>query len=95
MIVMVKDFVVGQPPFVALTVIVAVIGLAVLLIAVNEGIELPLPDAANPTDVLLFVHVKAVPLTVLLKLKAPVDFPPHTVASAGTVKSGAGLIPKL
>ena len=42
--------------------IVAVIGDAVALIAVNEG-TLPEPLAARPIAVLLLVHVNVVPLT--------------------------------
>ena len=51
-----------QPFAVGVTVIVAVIGEVVALVAVNEGI-LPEPLAARPIDVLLFVHVNVVPLT--------------------------------
>jgi len=40
----------------------AVIGAVVVLVAVNEG-TLPEPLAARPMAVLLFVHVKVVPLT--------------------------------
>ena len=57
--------VVGVPvhPFaVGVTVIVAVIGDVVALVAVNEGI-LPEPFAARPIAVLLFVQVNVVPLT--------------------------------
>ncbi len=57
--------VVGVPehPFaVDVTVIVAVMGDVVELVAVNEGI-LPKPLAARPIEVLLFVHVKDVPVT--------------------------------
>jgi len=44
------------------TVMVAVMGEVVALVAVNEGI-LPEPLAVRPMAVLLFVHVKVVPLT--------------------------------
>jgi hypothetical protein len=57
--------VVGVPvhPFaVGVTVIVAVIGDVVALVAANEGIS-PDPLAARPMAVLLFVQVKIVPLT--------------------------------
>ncbi len=57
--------VVGVPvhPFaVGVTVIVAVIGDVVALVAVNEGI-LPDPFVPRPIAVLLFVQVKVVPLT--------------------------------
>jgi len=48
------------------TIIVAVIGEVVLLVAVNAGI-FPVPLAASPIKVFEFVHVYCVPLTVLLK----------------------------
>ena len=51
-----------QPFAVGVTVIVAVIGEVVALVAVNGGI-LPKPLAVRPIDVLLFVHVNVVPLT--------------------------------
>jgi hypothetical protein len=64
--------VVGVPvhPFaVGVTVIVAVIGEVVALIAVNAGI-LPEPLAASPIAVLLLVHVNVVPVTGPDKLLA-------------------------
>ena len=57
--------VVGVPvhPFaVGVTVIVAVIGDVIALVAVKEG-TLPEPFAARPIAVLLFVQVNVVPLT--------------------------------
>ena len=44
------------------TVIVAVMGDEVLLVAVKDG-TLPDPDAPRPIDVLEFVHAKVVPDT--------------------------------
>ena len=44
------------------TVSVAVIGEVVALLAANEGIS-PEPLAARPMSVLLFIHVRVVPLT--------------------------------
>jgi len=70
---------------------VAVIGFAVALAAVNTGM-VPLPDAAKPIVVLLFVHEKDAPAGVLVKLKAPTCAPGQTTTSAGTVKSGTGFI---
>jgi hypothetical protein len=64
--------VVGVPvhPFAdGVTVIVAVIGEFVAFAAVNEGM-LPAPLAARPIELLLFVHVKDVPLTGPDKLVA-------------------------
>jgi hypothetical protein len=45
-----------QPAADGVTVMVAVIGVAVALVAVNDGI-LPVPDAARPIAVLLFVQL--------------------------------------
>ena len=60
---MVKVFGVPVHPFaVGVTVIVAVIGDVVALVAVNEGM-LPDPLAARPMAELLFVQAKVVPLT--------------------------------
>ena len=47
---------------VGVIVMVAVMGAVVVLVAVNEG-TLLVPLAARPMAVLLFVHVKVVPLT--------------------------------
>jgi hypothetical protein len=47
---------------VGVMVIVPEIGAFVMLVAVNEG-TFPLPLAAKPIEVLLFVHVKVVPAT--------------------------------
>jgi hypothetical protein len=51
-----------HPFAVGVTVIVAVIGDDVALVAVNVGMS-PEPLAARPIAVLLFVHVNVVPLT--------------------------------
>ena len=56
-----------QPLAVAITDIVAVIGLLVVLVAVNEGI-LPMPFAGSPIAVFEFVHVYVVAETALLKV---------------------------
>ena len=61
-----------QPLAVGVTVIVAVIGDVVLLIAVKAGI-FPLPFAARPIAVLLFVQSNVVPATVSKKLTTVVD----------------------
>ena len=52
----------------------AVCGEVPVFIAVKEGI-FPVPDAANPTIVLVFVHVYVVPVPV--KLTVEVDVPLH------------------
>jgi hypothetical protein len=54
---------------VGVTVIVAEIGDVVALVAVNAGTS-PEPLAARPIAVLLFVHVKLVPLTGPVKVVA-------------------------
>ena len=52
----------GHPFAVGVTVIVAVIGKVVALVAVNAGI-LPEPLAASPIFVLPLVHINVVPVT--------------------------------
>ena len=52
-----------HPFAVGVTVIVAVVGEVVALVAVNAGM-LPEPLAASPILVLLLVHVNVVPVTV-------------------------------
>lgn len=91
----VKDFVEGQPPLLAFTVIVAVTGLAVLFTAIKEGMVLPMPLAASPMAVLLFVQLNVVPVVVLLHVNVPVLWPAHIVAFAGMLKSGAGSMPNV
>jgi len=54
--------------------IVAVMGEVVALMPVNEGI-LPGPLVASPTEALLLVHVKDVPLTGPVKLIADTASP--------------------
>jgi len=68
----------GQPAADGVTVIVAVTGVLVKLMAVNAGI-FPLPDAAKPIDVLLFVQLKVVPLTAPEKATRFVEAPLHKV----------------
>ena len=68
----------GQPAADGVTVIVAVTGVLVKLMAVNAGI-FPLPDAAKPIDVLLFVQLKVVPLIAPEKVTRFVDAPLHKV----------------
>jgi len=68
----------GQPAADGVTVIVAVTGALLVLIAVNAGI-FPLPEAAKPIDVLLFVQLKVVPLIAPEKVTRFVDAPLHKV----------------
>ena len=63
-----------HPFAVGTTVIVAVTGALVPLVAVNDGI-LPVPFAARPIDGVLLLHAKVVPETGLLKLMAAVVAP--------------------
>ena len=63
---------------VGVTVMVAVIGELVLLVAVKAAI-LPVPDAARPMAVLLLVQLNTVPATAPLKVIAAVVAPLQTV----------------
>ena len=75
LIVIVKLLAVPVHPFaVGVTVMVAVIGKVVELVAVNEGI-LPEPLAVRPIAVLLFVQVNVVPLTGPAKVVIGVTTP--------------------
>ena len=60
------------------TVIVAVTGVAPLLSPLKEAIS-PVPLAAKPIDVVLFVQLNAVPITPPLNVTAEVAIPLHTV----------------
>ena len=68
---------------------VAVMGDAPVLVAVKEGI-LPLPLAARPIDVLLFVHANVAPEGVLLKVLPGTEAPSQTLLSEGAVATGIG-----
>jgi hypothetical protein len=70
---------------------VEVIGDEVALVAVNEGV-FPVPLAARPIAVLLFVHAKVAPVTGLVNADAATEPPLHTVILAGTTTVGVGLI---
>jgi hypothetical protein len=80
----------GHPLAEGVTVIVAVTGALVVLIAVNDGI-FPLPLAAKPIAVLLFIQIKAVPLTAPVKLMALVAVALQTAWLAGSATLGVGL----
>ena len=77
----------GQPAKVGVTVIVAVTGDVVALVAVKAAI-LPVPLAAKPMLVVLFVQLKVAP-AVPLKLTAVVPALAHTVWSVGSVTVGS------
>ena len=68
----------GHPAADGVTDIVAVTGALVKLMAVKAGI-FPLPEAAKPIDVLLFVQLKVVPLTAPEKATRFVEAPLHKV----------------
>ena len=68
----------GHPAADGVTDIVAVTGALVKLITVNTGI-FPLPLAAKPIVVLLFVQLKVVPLTAPEKATRFVEAPLHKV----------------
>ena len=68
----------GQPAADGVTVIVAVTGALVKLIAVNDAIS-PLPLAARPMEGLLLVQLKEVPLTEPVKATAFVGAPLHNI----------------
>ena len=65
-----------QPNATGVTVMVAVIGALVVLLAVNAAI-FPVPFAANPTEVLSFVQLNAVLPTVPVNVIAFVVAPLH------------------
>lgn len=68
----------GHPLALGVTVMVAVTGVLPVLVAVKAPM-FPLPDAANPMEGVLFVHVNEVPGTGPAKLTAVVVAPLHTV----------------
>ena len=68
----------GHPAADGVTVIVAVTGALVKLVAVKDGI-FPLPAAPRPIVVLLFVQLKVVPLTAPAKATRLVAAPLHKV----------------
>jgi hypothetical protein len=71
------------------TMIVAVTGALVKLIAVNDGIS-PLPLAAKPMEILSLVQLKMVPLTDPAKFIALVAASLHKTWLAGCTTSGVG-----
>ena len=74
---------------VGVTVIVAVTGVVVVLVAVNPAM-LPLPFAAIPIVVFEFVQANVVPGAELVNV-VPATAPPlHTIILDGTVTVGVG-----
>ena len=82
------------PPLVntGVTVIVAVTGKLVALVAINEDI-LPVPAAAKPMDGVLFVqlYVMVPPVLGLVKTTVAVGDPLHTTWLATAFTTGVGL----
>ena len=68
----------------------AVIGEVVVLVAVKLEI-LPIPFAAIPIAVFVFIQLKVAPGVELVKLAAGTVPPLHTTIFAGTVTVGVGL----
>ena len=79
-----------QPLSAGVTVMVALIAEAELLVAVNDG-TWPFPLAARPMAGLEFVHVNVAPAGELVKVVAAILAPGHTLMAAGTLKIGTGL----
>jgi len=77
-----------QPLAVGTTVIVATTGVFPEFVATNAPIS-PLPLAASPIDVLLFVQLKVVPLTEPEKVTVVVDELLHTDWSGGSLTVGS------
>jgi len=71
------------------TVMVAVTGTLPVLVAVNAGI-FPVPLAARPMEVLLFVQLNVVPVTAPVKFTGLVVAPLHKVWPAGWATFGVG-----
>lgn len=78
-----------QPFAEGVTTTVATTGTLPLLVAVKEGI-LPLPDAARPMLVVVFVQSNCVPATVPTKVVAAVKAVLHNAWSAGSATVGVG-----
>jgi hypothetical protein len=76
---------------VGVTVIVATISAAVVLVATKLGV-FPVPEAPNPIAVLLFVHAKVAPVVKLVKLLAGIVEPLQTGGTFDSpVTVGCGL----
>ena len=80
-----------QPFTVGVTVIVAVIGALVALVAVNPGTS-PVLLSPNPIATLELPHPKIPPAGLLTKFVAGTASPLHTTIFAGTITVGVGLI---
>jgi len=78
-----------QPPALGVTVIVAVIAVAVAFTVVNAGI-VPVPLAPSPIAVLLFVQLYVAPATLPLSVTAASVVPAHTDWLPTAFTSGVG-----
>lgn len=72
-------------------VMVATTGVLVLFVAVNTGM-LPVPLAASPMEVLLFVHENVVPVTAPVKLITADETALQRATFAGCTTVGVGFI---
>ena len=79
-----------QLPYAGVTIIVAVSGELLVLVAVNDAIS-PVPPEARPIVLSLFVQLYTVPLTAPLKLTAVVAVLLHTVWPLTDATVGVGL----
>ena len=90
-IVKLTDAPVQADPDDGVTVMVAVIGVAVVFVAINPGI-LPVPEAPSPIAVLLFVQLYTMvpPVVGLVKFTGAVISPLHTIwlGTGSTVANG-------
>ena len=80
----------GQLFTVGITVMIADIG-AVPEFVARKAAMFPVPEAANPIAVLLFVQVNVPPAGVLAKLATGIVAPLQTIMFDGTVTVGVGL----
>lgn len=79
----------GHPAADGVTVIVAITGVLPVLVAVKAFIS-PVPLAARPIDVLLFVQLKVVPVTAPVNVIEVVVEPLHNAWFTGWFTSGLG-----
>ena len=74
-----------HPEKLGVTVNMPIVGVEPVLVAVNEGRELPDPLAPMPIDVLLLFQSKAVPDTLLVKTSAAVPALLHALWLVGVI----------
>ena len=71
------------------TVIIAIIGRAVLFVPVKAGTS-PVPFAARPIEASELIQSNVAPGVVLVKAEAAIVSPSQTIISAGTATTGVG-----